>query len=248
MFTTGSHVYLYAATGLFAASLIFYLISKRAAGLTLLSTGFIIYSLYLAGRGWIAGVFIPGPIVEGPYLLPWCLALIALVAAAARNERRGLVLVPLLLFSAAALLYARGIIPPTPNKLTPWATAFFIFEVFAHALFYTGAMRAALFLAPGGDSVSFHGFLVWGFVFYSIAQVAGAVWCYLGWGHTFQWGPRHMGSACIWLVYAAYLHLRFTPGWSARRRAWFALAASAAVVGLTWNSYIGEMTFPRIGG
>ncbi|HQL83891.1 MAG TPA: cytochrome c biogenesis protein CcsA, partial [Spirochaetota bacterium] len=89
---------------------------------------------------------------------------------------------------------------------------------------------------------------VWGFVLYSVAQVTGAIWCYLGWGNTFQWGPRHMSSASLWLVYAAFLHLRFIPGWSGRRRAWFAVAASAAVLGLTWSSYLHEMTFPRIGG
>jgi hypothetical protein len=247
MFTTGNHLFMYGAIGLFAASFLLYMLGKRAAGFLLLAAGFIIYSLYLAGRGWIAGVFLPNPVVEGPYLLPWCLALMAIFQAAVHDERRGLILLPLLLFAAGALFYARGIIPPTPNKLTPWATAFFITEVFAHALFYTGAMRAALFLATGEGADAFHTCLVWGFVFYSIAQVTGAIWCYLGWGHTFQWGPRHMGSACVWLIYAAYLHLRFIPGWHGIRRAWYALAASAVVLALTWSSYLHEMTFPRIG-
>ena len=248
MFTTGNHLFMYAAIGLFAASFLLYILKSRAAGFFLLAAGFVVYSLYLAGRGWIAGVFLPNPVVEGPYLLPWALACIAIIAAAMRDERRGLILLPLLIFSAGAIFYARGIIPPTPNKLTPWATAFFITEVFAHALFYTGAMRAALFLAAEDSIDTFHNYLVWGFVLYSVAQVTGAIWCYLGWGNTFQWGPRHMSSASIWLIYAAFLHLRFIPGWSGRRRAWFAVAASAAVLGLTWSSYLHEMTFPRIGG
>jgi ABC-type transport system involved in cytochrome c biogenesis permease subunit len=248
MFTTGNHLFLYMAIGLFAVSFLLYLLKTRAAGFIVLISGFVMYSLYLAGRGWLAGVFIPNPVVEGPYLLPWCLAVISIFAVARGDEQSGLMLVPLLAFSAGALFYVRGIIPPTPNKLTPWATAFFVTEVFAHALFYAGAFRGAVFLAQKERADAFQGYLVWGFVFYSVAQVTGAIWCYLGWGNTFQWGPRHMSSACIWLIYAAYLHLRFIPGWNGGRRAWYSIAASAALLALSWSSYLHEMTFPRIGG
>ena len=131
-------------------------------------------------------------------------------------------LVPLLLFSAAALFYARGIIPPTPEQADAMGDGLLRHRgIRPRAVLCRGALRAALFLARSDSADAFHGYLVWGFVFYSVAQVTGAVWCYLGWGNTFQWGPRHMSSASIWLIYAAYLHLRFIPGWSGRRRAWY---------------------------
>jgi ABC-type transport system involved in cytochrome c biogenesis permease subunit len=57
-----------------------------------------------------------------------------------------------------------------------------------------------------------------------------------------------MSSAAIWLIYAAYIHLRYVPGWSARRRAWYAIAAAALVLAVANSSYLREMTFPRIGG
>ncbi|MBN2160965.1 MAG: cytochrome c biogenesis protein CcsA [Spirochaetes bacterium] len=248
MFTTNNNIYLYIAAGCFAASFALYLLKARASGLFALIAGFCLYSLYLAGRAWIPGMFLPNPMVEGPYLLPWCIGVIALVMAVGRHERWGIALVPLLLFTAFALVYARGIIPPTPNKLTPWLVAFFVPEVFAHACFYCGAVFAAILLAGRDRTETFHKLLVWGFVLYSVAQVTGAIWCFLGWGNTFQWGPRHMSSAATWLIFAAYLHLKYIPGWNVRRRAWFAIAAALVVLAVTNSSYLHEMNFPRIGG
>jgi hypothetical protein len=248
MFTTNNHIYLYIAGGIFALSSILFLLKKKTASLLVLAAGLILYTLYLAGRGWIAGVFLPNPLVEGPYLLPWCLGVIAVFTAVRRDERWGLILIPILIFSAFAIWYAKGIIPPTPNKLGFWTIAFFITELLAHACFYCGALYAAALLAGLDKSEAFHNFMVWGFVLYSVAQVTGAVWCFLGWGNTFQWGPRHMSSAAIWLIYAAYLHLRFTQGWSGKRRAWFAIIAALIVVAVTISSYLNEKSFPRIGG
>lgn len=248
MFTTGNHVYLYISLGLFLLSFILALAKIRKAGFAVFLAGFVVYSLYLAGRGWIAGFFMPNPIVEGPFLLPWCLGVITLIAALRRDGTWRFVLALVLLFTAYAAWYAKGIIPPTPNKLTLWMAAFFLTEVFAHASFYAAACFAAAHLAGRLGPESFHDLLVWGFVSFSVAQVVGAVWCYLGWGNTFQWGPRHMSSAAIWLIYAAYIHLRYVPGWSARRRAWYVIAAAAVVLAVTNSSYLHEMTFPRIGG
>ena len=143
MFTTNNHIYLYIAGGIFALSSILFLLKKKTAGLLVLAAGLILYTLYLAGRGWIAGIFLPNPLVEGPYLLPWCLGVIAVFTAVRRDERWGLILIPILIFSAFAIWYAKGIIPPTPNKLTLWTIAFFVTELFAHACFYCGALYAA---------------------------------------------------------------------------------------------------------
>ena len=248
MFTTNNHIYLYVAGGIFALSSILFLLKKKTASLLVLAAGLLLYTLYLAGRGWIAGVFLPNPLVEGPYLLPWCLGVIAIFTAVRRDEQWGLILIPLILFYSFTIWYARGIIPPTPNKLTLWAIAFFVVELFAHACFYCGALYSAALLAGREKSEAFHNFMVWGFVLYSVAQVTGAVWCFLGWGNTFQWGPRHMSSAAIWLMYAAYLHLRYTNGWNGRRRAWYAIIVALIVLAATTSSYLNEKTFPRIGG
>ncbi len=248
MFTTNNHVYLYVAGGIFAAAALLYLLRKRTASLVVLCAGFLLYTLYLLGRGWMAGVFLPNPMTEGPFMLPWCLAVISIIAAFKKNDRWGLIFIPLLLAAAFAAWYAKGIIPPTPNKLTLWAAAFFTFELFAHACFYCGAVYAAALLAGKEGTEAFHDYMIWGFVLYSVAQVTGAVWCFLGWGNTFQWGSRHMGSTAMWLIFAAYIHLRYIPGWNRRRRAWYAVAAALIVLAVSNSSYLHENTFPRIGG
>ncbi|MBP7737574.1 MAG: hypothetical protein KA369_16455 [Spirochaetes bacterium] len=248
MFTTNNHVYLYAAGGIFAAAALLYLLRKRTASLIVLCAGFLLYTLYLFGRGWIAGTFLPNPLVEGPFLLPWYLAVILIIMGLKKSERWGLVLIPLLLSVCFAAWYAKGIIPPTPNKLTLWAIAFFTVEIFGHACFYCAALFAAALLAGKENTDTFHDLAVWGFLLYSIAQVIGAVWCFLGWGNTFQWGPRHMSSTAIWLIYASYIHLRYISGWNVKRRAWFVILASLIVLAVTSSSYLNENSFPRIGG
>jgi hypothetical protein len=104
MFTTNNHIYLYIAGGIFAlASILFLLLKKKSASALLLAAGLILYTLYLAGRGWIAGVFLPNPMVEGPYLPPWCLGVIAIISAVRRDEQWGIILIPLMLFYAFAI-------------------------------------------------------------------------------------------------------------------------------------------------
>ncbi|MCU0822797.1 MAG: cytochrome c biogenesis protein CcsA [Spirochaetes bacterium] len=205
--------------------------------------------MYLIGRGWIGGLFLPNPIFEGPFLLPWCTALIAVILKIKRYDNSwGKILFLLVPFSVFAVYHTKGIIPPTPNKITLWADAFFLTENMAHACLYSGAVFAIYFIRGKEKQNTFHTFLIWGFVLYSIAQVVGAVWCYYGWGNTFRWGNRHMMSAAIWLYYAAYLHLRYMSGWDVRKKAMYAITGAVLVFILTFSGYLHEMTFPRIGG
>lgn len=247
MFTTDNHIYLYAAVFIFTLSLI--LSYKFNLSFWFFVSGYIIYTLYLIGRGWIGGVFLPNPIFESPFLLPWCTASIALIIKIKRDDNSwAKILFLTVLFSLFAVYYPKGIIPPTPNKITLWADAFFLTESMAHACFYCGALFAVYSFRKCDNDEILHSFLIWGFVMYSIAQVTGAIWCYYGWGNTFRWGSRHMNSAAIWLFYAAYLHLRYLSGWNSSKKAIFALAGGVIVLILSFANYLHEMTFPRIGG
>lgn len=246
----GIHIILYAAAALCALSGVCVFFKSRKPAYALLCAGVLAHTAYQAGRGWLSGVFIPNGMFEGVFLLPLAVALLAL-AHQSYGERRpdwDSVTYLAIAFMAFALYYPHGIIPPTPQKISIWAAFFFLFEVPAHACFFAGgwlALRALMRLEGGND---FHPLLVWGFVFYSLAQFTGAVWCYQGWSVPFSWGARHLNSAAIWFTYAAYLHLRFLKGWDMRRKAWFAVAASLIVLCLSFASYLHEMNFERIGG
>ena len=248
MFTTGAHSWLSAAAGCYCLALIFCFFRKETAGRALVAAGFGLHSLYLVGRGWLGGVFIPNPILEGPFYLPWCLALIA-AASGLKKEKHIMswVLVLVVIFSLISLFYAKGMIPPTPKKLSAWAPLFFALESMAHALFYAGAILACAALAGKDRSSRFTSFVVWGFITYTAAQVTGAIWCFEGWGNTFSWGTRHLGSAAIWTFFAAVLHLQFIAKWK-RKSAFFVIAGGVLVFFISYGNYFHEMYFPRIGG
>lgn len=248
MFTTGVHAWLYWATGCYVAAFVFFFFHLQRTSQAAILTGFISQTLYLLGRGWLGDVFLPNAIFEGPFFLPWCLALISLVQSVKKPSRNSVVTLALvILFSIFSIFYAKGIIPPTPKKTTVWALFFFMSESAAHALFYTGALYAALSLVRENTKNGFYSWIVWGFVAYTVAQVTGAFWCFIGWGNTFSWGARHLSSAAIWTFYAACLHLKFIPGWR-KGVAAMTIAGGMLVLFISFGHYLKEMSFLRVGG
>jgi cytochrome c-type biogenesis protein CcsB len=68
-------------------------------------------------------------------------------------------------------------------------------------------------------------FVLVGFFFWAIMIATGAIWANEAWGRYWAWDPIETWSLIVWLVYAVYLHLRFTMKWSGQRLAWYAIAA-----------------------
>lgn len=64
------------------------------------------------------------------------------------------------------------------------------------------------------------GFLLWG-----IMIVSGAIWANESWGRYWSWDPIETWSLIVWIIYAIYLHLRFTMKWRGTRLAWYAIAS-----------------------
>ena len=77
-----------------------------------------------------------------------------------------------------------------------------------------------------------------GFVFLTLVLITGAVWAEQAWGAWWSWDPKETWALITWLVYALFLHGRFTRGWQGRRTAWLAILGFAAVMftlfGVTW--------------
>ena len=69
------------------------------------------------------------------------------------------------------------------------------------------------------------GFLLWG-----IMIVSGAICANESWGRYWSWDPIETWSLVVWLIYAIYLHLRFTMRWRGERLAWFAIFAMPVVL------------------
>ncbi|AEF95146.1 cytochrome c-type biogenesis protein CcsB [Desulfotomaculum nigrificans CO-1-SRB] len=77
-----------------------------------------------------------------------------------------------------------------------------------------------------------------GFFFLTLVLITGAVWAEQVWGAWWSWDPKETWALITWLVYAVYLHGRFTRGWRGRRAAWMAVFGFVAVMftlfGVTW--------------
>jgi hypothetical protein len=146
-----------------------------------------------------------------------------------------------MVFTCFALIYPAGVAPPTPQEATIFSPLFFCSEVLAHAFFLLGGWYALLYLIGKDKGELFHSSLLWGFVLYSLSQIVGAVWAYLGWAAPLHWSERHLQSASIWCFYAAYIHLRFLSHWTIKNKAWFAVCGLVLVLAFTYGHHFAEM-------
>jgi len=221
----------YVAAGCYAGSLLFFLTKRHRTALGLLWLGVAAHSAALVCRGFSFGIFTPMNIFTELYFLPWLVAVFTLVRCLPRGStaKAQHLLAPLSLLTFLALPLPSQLLPPFLLSDSVFATIFFIFEVAAHAAFLLAAWFGFLFLMHRTGEQTFNRCATWGFILYSVAQVSGAVWCYLGWTVPFSWSERHLVSAAIWCFYCAYLHLQFSPRWTVRQKAWFALCGGTLV-------------------
>jgi len=68
-------------------------------------------------------------------------------------------------------------------------------------------------------------FVMVGFLFWAIMIATGAIWANEAWGRYWGWDPIETWSLIVWIIYAIYLHLRFTMKWRGVRLAWYAIVA-----------------------
>ena len=191
---------------------------------------------------------------HGPYIgyyevanaLTLC-TVVFFVVAAWRNPRldaTGLGIMPVAaLLLAGALLTSKQDFPITSGLASYWL---FIHVAFANLAF--AALAASFGLAVvfvirersnGGvwakrfeklppqevvDDLTAR-FVLAGFLLWGIMIATGAIWANESWGRYWSWDPIETWSLIVWIIYAIYLHLRFTMRWRGTRLAWFAIIA-----------------------
>lgn len=70
---------------------------------------------------------------------------------------------------------------------------------------------------------------VWALPIFGLGVIFGAIWAHEAWGRAWGWDPKETISLVTWLLYAAYLHARATPGWRVVS-AWINVVAFATMV------------------
>lgn len=84
------------------------------------------------------------------------------------------------------------------------------------------------------DDLSYKAVAV-GFPLLTLGILTGAAWANYAWGTYWSWDPKETWSLITWLVYAAYLHARFTAGWKGVRLAWLSVVGFGAVIFTYWG-------------
>jgi len=74
-----------------------------------------------------------------------------------------------------------------------------------------------------------------GFPLLTIGIIAGAVWANEAWGAYWSWDPKETWALITWLIFASYLHSRFTKSWSGKKPA---ILASVGFL-VVWICYLG---------
>ncbi|MBP7603719.1 MAG: hypothetical protein KBA15_07310 [Spirochaetes bacterium] len=217
---------------LYAGSLLSFLWSRETAYRGLLALALVCHALYLGAFGWFDGMYLFLKVVESPAFLPFALGCVIALGEIRRHQRSpyGFGLIVVIAFTIIAFLTPRSLSYFGPNKLSAWADIYFITDFSAQACFIMAAVISILHLAGWWREESPFRLVAWGFILHTIAQVAGAIWCFLGWAMTFQWVYVHLQSAAVWMFYANYLHLRLIPRWNEKRLAIYLVAGAVMIM------------------
>ena len=84
------------------------------------------------------------------------------------------------------------------------------------------------------DSLSYR-IIGLGFPLLTIGIIAGAVWANEAWGSYWSWDPKETWALITWLIFASYLHSRFTKSWKGKKPA---ILASVGFF-IVWACYLG---------
>ncbi|HEX3031195.1 MAG TPA: c-type cytochrome biogenesis protein CcsB, partial [Bacillota bacterium] len=183
----------------------------------------------------------------------WGIVLVYLFGEQRYNLRvAGAFVMPIAFVLNASTLMLR--LPTDPGNLPPalqsnWLTFHVLTAILAYAAYAFSCGLAVMYLwkesleatksksffnkelppAVKLDELSYR-FIAFAFPFISMVIISGAIWAEYAWGRYWSWDPKETWSLITWLVYAAYLHARFTYGWKGRRAAWMAIFGFATVL------------------
>jgi ABC-type transport system involved in cytochrome c biogenesis permease subunit len=178
---------------------------------------------------------------ESLIFFAWCIAFILILM-----KKRLRLPVITMLATVAALLFMgyaslspsvdRQIQPLIPALQSNWLHVHVFTCFIAYASFAISFLAGLLYLiGPKGipreklEEVNYQAVVV-GFPMLTAGILTGAVWAHYAWGSYWSWDPKETWSLITWIVYALFLHARFTAGWKGRKIALLAIAGFASVI------------------
>jgi len=191
-------------------SVLAYSLDKRRIGGMLIIAGLAANTIALIGRGYIEGTWYPSLMVAELFMLPAAMALtVVFLFGRGKIVEGRLALIPFVVCCGITMLLPIEV--PLPSaKYQIISAVFFLTEALSFALLViAGVLAFACLVSSPNVEVSYSRMILWGFMVFTLCQISGAIWAYLGWSYPFSWSPRHLTSASIWCLYAAFIHAHF---------------------------------------
>lgn len=110
----------------------------------------------------------------------------------------------------------KGAIPDIAAATILWVIAAALLAVGILAASLVSTLNARKVSAEGKGSLLSHlvsKTIEFGFPFLTIGIITGSVWADVAWGRYWGWDPKETWSLITWVVYAFFLHVRFSGGW-----------------------------------
>ena len=144
-----------------------------------------------------------------------------------------------------ASLLPRHVRPLMPALQSNWLTIHVGTAVVSYGAFAVGAGLSLIYLVSGKrvndnkkrllpdheacDFLSYR-IIAFGYFMLTLVIITGAIWARSAWSRYWGWDPKETWSLITWIIYAAYLHLRFNRGWKGKPAAWFSVIGFIAVI------------------
>lgn len=147
------------------------------------------------------------------------------------------------LVMASTFLLDPSIKPLIPALQSNWLVAHVITCFLGYAGFAVSFVAAVLLIIAGEsdsaskylpaarilDEIVYKAVMV-GFPMLTLGIITGSAWADYAWGSYWSWDPKETWSLITWMVYAAFLHARFTGGWTGIRSALFSMLGFVGVL------------------
>ena len=237
-----------------AASLVFFIFlvsTKTVAGraaVYITVTGFILHSFAMGARVIESGRLPFSNQYEFANSFTWGIVLCYLIIHFYyRFTAVGAFVMPLaFIMMGYASLLPRHVRPLMPALQSHWLIIHVGTAVVSYGAFAVAAGLSLIYLISSGrvgrgskksllpdlDACDFLTYRVvaFGYLMLTLVIITGAIWARSAWSRYWGWDPKETWSLITWIIYSAYLHLRFNRGWKGRPAAWFAVIGFACVI------------------
>ncbi len=147
-----------------------------------------------------------------------------------------------LIMAFASFVTDSSIKPLIPALKSNWLIAHVITCFLGYSAFAVAFVVGIFYLLSDKESIKSHlppktvldnlmyKSILFGFFWFSIGIITGAIWADQAWGNYWSWDPKETWSLITWLVYGGAIHARITRGWQGKKIAWLSIIGFGAVL------------------